>query len=102
MPTLAPGGAFRAYRPASPRPDTPASDYVFNGPVCRCPECGDTLTRIRRRGVDHLLSALVPVGRFRCLNLLCAWEGNLRDRPMGISELLNSVGLSAITEHDRR
>jgi hypothetical protein len=33
--------------------------------------------------------------RYRCPNLLCAFEGNLRDRPLGIQELLNSLGFSS-------
>jgi hypothetical protein len=43
-----------------------------------CPHCGGNLMRIRRRPVDRLFSVFVPVRRFRCVDLRCIWEGNVR------------------------
>jgi hypothetical protein len=40
-----------------------------------CPHCGGTLTRVRRRPADRLLSLLVPVGRLHCDWATCQWEG---------------------------
>lgn len=45
-----------------------------------CPHCGGDLTRIRRRAVDHVLSVLLPVRRFRCRDFGCIWVGNVRAR----------------------
>jgi hypothetical protein len=36
------------------------------------------VTRVPRRFVDVLLSAFVPLRRYRCRSLDCGWEGNLR------------------------
>lgn len=44
-----------------------------------CPRCSGAVNRVPRRVWDHLVSALVPVRRYRCRNLACAWEGTLRD-----------------------
>ena len=43
-----------------------------------CPECGGGLFRIPRRSFDRVVSALVPVRRFRCNWSSCHWEGNLQ------------------------
>jgi hypothetical protein len=40
-----------------------------------CPVCGGDLRRHHRRWSDRLLSLLVPVGRYRCRNKECGWEG---------------------------
>jgi hypothetical protein len=45
-----------------------------------CPVCGTELTRIRRRFIDRLVSAVRPVRRYRCHSFACHWEGNLRCR----------------------
>lgn len=50
---------------------------ISNLPAFRCPECGSGLIRIRRRPIDRLMSAFVPVSRFRCSNMQCSYEGNL-------------------------
>jgi hypothetical protein len=56
-----------------------SSDADISDPVgYRCPNCGGELVRIRRRVIDRLLSAFVPVRRFRCSMLECGHEGNLR------------------------
>jgi hypothetical protein len=36
--------------------------------------------RIPRRVIDHLLSFFSPVHRYRCPEISCQWEGNLRVR----------------------
>ena len=43
-----------------------------------CPKCGGGLFRIPRRSLDRLVSAFVPMLRFRCHFFSCHWEGNLR------------------------
>jgi hypothetical protein len=78
MPTIASG----TYLPAKPRSGRAASVQRSSAPACRCHECGDILIRVPRRLVDRLLSAFAPVRRFRCSNLLCLWEGNLRQSRM--------------------
>jgi hypothetical protein len=40
-----------------------------------CPVCGGELRRRHRRRWDRVLSILVPVGRYRCKNEDCRWEG---------------------------
>jgi hypothetical protein len=40
--------------------------------------CTGSVDRIRRRPIDRIVSLFVPVQRYRCLNLACGWEGNLR------------------------
>jgi hypothetical protein len=45
-----------------------------------CPHCGEGVQRIHRRLLDHLLSLLRPIRRYRCDNPACQWEGNLRWR----------------------
>lgn len=51
--------------------DTPAR------PACPC--CGGAVNRVPRRLLDHLISALMPVRRYRCRAVACHWEGTLRD-----------------------
>ena len=46
--------------------------------ACKCPRCEGDLIRIRRRPIDRMFSLFVSVRRFRCVNLGCIWEGNLR------------------------
>lgn len=43
-----------------------------------CPRCKGSVYRVPRRFVDLLLSVFVPVRRYRCDELGCSWEGNLR------------------------
>lgn len=43
-----------------------------------CPRCKGAVYRIPRRFVDLLLSVFVPVHRYRCDEMGCTWEGNLR------------------------
>jgi len=52
-----------------------------------CPVCGGPVRRVHRRMVDRLLSMVVPVHRFQCKAVDCAWRGNLR------------VGHSPFTKH---
>jgi hypothetical protein len=42
-----------------------------------CPQCGQSLIRIRRRFIDRLTSIVQPVHRFRCRNHTCQWQGNI-------------------------
>lgn len=45
-----------------------------------CPRCGGLkLYRRRRRLADRLFGLWLEVGRYRCANLACQWEG-LRNR----------------------
>ncbi len=41
----------------------------------KCPQCGGDIHRIHRTTVDHLISAFVPVRRYRCANRECGWKG---------------------------
>lgn len=43
-----------------------------------CPRCKGSVYRVPRRFVDLLLSIFVPVRRYRCDEMGCYWEGNLR------------------------
>lgn len=45
-----------------------------------CPRCQGRLVRVHRRAVDHLVSVVYHVRRYRCTNITCEWEGNLRRR----------------------
>jgi hypothetical protein len=102
MPTIVPSSAFLTTRPARPQPVSGSSGHVFSVASERCPACGDIVSRIPRRPIDRILSVFVSMRRYRCPNVLCVWEGNVRDRPLGTEALLNSVGLSSATERDRR
>ncbi len=43
-----------------------------------CPSCQGGLKRVPRRFIDLLISKFVPVHRYRCVAVMCHWEGNLR------------------------
>ena len=56
----------------------PSDKNASNVIVRACPICGGgELVRIRRRPIDVLMSAFVPLCRVRCYNLRCQYEGNL-------------------------
>lgn len=40
-----------------------------------CPKCGGNVHRKHRTLPDRLLSLLVPVHRYRCVNYECHWQG---------------------------
>ena len=52
-----------------------ATEVQACGPAC--PRCKTGLTRIRRRFVDRVISAIRPVRRYRCQAFFCCWEGAL-------------------------
>lgn len=58
--------------------DAYAYDTCGPSPGRACPRCSGPVYRIPRRFVDLLLSAVVPVHRYRCDEMGCNWEGNLR------------------------
>jgi hypothetical protein len=88
MPNVALPGRYRIAKPVLPQPGTGASSYLTSASAGRCPECGDLLTWIPRRGVDRVLSLFVSLSRFRCPNVLCLWEGNLRSQRSQAKDLL--------------
>ena len=45
-----------------------------------CPQCTGSLLRIPRGWADRMLSAIIPVRRYRCRSEDCKWEGNLAKR----------------------
>ncbi len=47
----------------------------------RCPRCGGNIHRKHRNIGDRLISVLVPVRRYRCVNSECHWRG-LRVTPV--------------------
>jgi hypothetical protein len=102
MPTIRATGSSPAYRLTMQRPDAGGLGCVFGASKRRCPVCDGPLTQTPRRLVDRALSVFVSMHRYRCPNFLCAFEGNLRDRPLGIQEMLNSLGLSSAIERHRR
>jgi hypothetical protein len=102
MATIAPSSAFLSTRPAKRQAVSASRGQTFSVASCRCPDCGDIVRRIPRRPFDRLLSVFVSLRRYRCPNILCVWEGNLRDRPLGTNALLNSIGLSSATPPDRQ
>jgi hypothetical protein len=53
-----------------------ASADIRNRREGRCPECGGGLIRVRRRLVDRLQGAFIPVKRFRCPGMRCGYVGN--------------------------
>ena len=55
------------------------SEQSESSPIVRaCPMCGGgELVRIKRRPIDVLMSAFVPLCRVRCYNFRCQYEGNL-------------------------
>jgi hypothetical protein len=44
-----------------------------------CPRCLGGLNRVPRSSLDRLISLVVPVRRYRCRALACAWKGALRN-----------------------
>lgn len=44
-----------------------------------CPRCLSRVNRMPRGLLDRLISLVVPVRRYRCRALACAWEGVLRN-----------------------
>lgn len=101
MSTSAPSNALITANTARVRPVSGSSGHLSSTPACRCPECGDVLNKIPRRGVDRALSLFASLHRYRCHNLLCQWEGNLRDGRLRIGEVLNAVGLPSASGHNR-
>ncbi|WP_211162942.1 hypothetical protein [Aromatoleum diolicum] len=53
-------------------------DPCHSSPGRSCPRCNGSVYRVPRRFVDLLVSALMPVHRYRCDEMGCNWEGNLR------------------------
>lgn len=43
----------------------------------QCPRCTGSVSRIKRRTLDLLISNFSPVYRFRCHCYDCGWEGRL-------------------------
>lgn len=43
-----------------------------------CPACNGKLRLVHRRTIDKVQSLFVPLKRYRCRNLDCEWEGNIR------------------------
>jgi hypothetical protein len=41
----------------------------------QCPHCSGDLRRIHRNRLDRLVTVFVPVGRYRCRNRDCQWQG---------------------------
>lgn len=41
----------------------------------KCPRCGSDIHRVHRTRLDHLISAFVPVRRYRCAKRECGWKG---------------------------
>lgn len=54
------------------------ASYYVRGEFRACPKCGGSTIRIKRRIRDRLISQFYAVHRFRCEQLGCCWEGNLR------------------------
>ena len=40
-----------------------------------CPRCKNELIRTRRRGLDNLISKVLPVRRYQCTYHTCRWTG---------------------------
>lgn len=58
-----------------------------------CPMCGKVLNRMRRRAIDRMVSVFVPFKRFRCRDVSCQWEGNLRttlQKPSAVPDVSES------------
>jgi hypothetical protein len=43
------------------------------------------MDRIKRRFVDRIVSLFTPLRRYRCRNVACEWEGNLRHERKRVS-----------------
>jgi hypothetical protein len=52
--------------------------YYIREEFHACPDCGGSTIRIKRRLRDRLISQFCAVHRYRCEQLGCCWEGNLR------------------------
>jgi hypothetical protein len=46
-----------------------------------CPRCGGTTRRVHRKPIDRILSVVVKVWRFRCIDKACGWEDPVRMKP---------------------
>lgn len=57
-----------------------------------CPKCGSSLERIHRRLVDRAISLIYPLGRFRCPDRECGWEGNRGEKQKARKHLLQLLG----------
>lgn len=51
----------------------------------KCPQCGADIHRIHRTPADHLISAIVPVRRYRCGNRDCRWRGRRVVAPQSLT-----------------
>jgi hypothetical protein len=71
-------------RPAYPAQDAAAKSAAGGGRSTPCPSCRGELYRVPRRLMDRIQSVFVPVHRYRCMEMGCAWEGKLR-RELGCS-----------------
>lgn len=40
-----------------------------------CPRCKGNIHRVHRHSLDHLISIIVPVRRYRCTDRECGWSG---------------------------
>jgi hypothetical protein len=71
-------------RDARDRGITPGGNPSAAGGACHasrgrtCPRCNGSIYRVERRFVDLLVSVLIPVHRYRCGEMGCSWEGNMR------------------------
>lgn len=64
---------------APPTMDTHHPDDIYRSAHRHaCPRCEGSVYRVPLRFVDLLLSVFVPVRRYRCDEMGCNWEGNLR------------------------
>jgi hypothetical protein len=62
--------------------------------LLRCPRCGGNVHRKHRTTADRLVSLVVPVRRYRCVNHECHWQG-LRVTPAkGVPQLVSTKGAS--------
>jgi hypothetical protein len=43
--------------------------------VTKCPRCNGSITRTHRHSLDHLISILVPIRRYKCNDQSCGWRG---------------------------
>lgn len=52
--------------------------YAHSRNAHRCPSCGRSIVRIRRRRLDRMRGLFMPVWRFACSDADCPWTGTLR------------------------
>jgi hypothetical protein len=57
----------------------PDSQDASTSGTHRCPRCGGVVYRIHRRGFDRFVDAFIPIGRFRCKDKGCDWQGRQTD-----------------------